>query len=339
MLASICFSQTDSSTGLLRGFNQYPMSLAPHSAIPSPSLCVLGVSQLAESVAFWTYLGFVAQEPLEISGTQAHALFGLEATTSQLLTMPDAQAGHLLLIETKHPNPTTSPYNLGPHAIDIYTTDMDSSLALADGAGANTAYGRLDYAFGPVRLVEGKVSGPDGVVLVFVDITRRRPSLLDRFPERLHSEIHSVVNIVESVDAANMVWSGAVGTGVSGGVGLTVGADATIDAPELGAFLGLATPDRCRMSLLADADIGPIRWEMLQFLDRAPVPAIRLSTWPLPAGLPLVAFAVANISEFVSTLSDKGHNAGALVTLSDRLACSMVDPGGQRYLLIEQQSQ
>jgi hypothetical protein len=295
-------------------------------SIGSPSLCVLGVSDLAQSAAFWTYLGFVATEPELLGEPTATALFGLTATSTQLLCMPDAESGHLLLVKTEHANPTRSPYNLGPHAIDLYTTNMDQSLALAAKAGANTEYGRLDYAFGPVRLVEGKVTGPDGVVLVFVDITRRRPSLLDRFPQRLHSEVHSVVNIVQSVDAANEVWAAE---------GMSIGADSTIEAPELGTFLGLPKPDRCRMSLLADSGVWPIRWEMLQFLDHAPLPAIQLSTWPLPAGLPLVAFLVDDISATSEGLADRRHARGAVVTLSDRLACSMVDPGGQRYLLLE----
>jgi catechol 2,3-dioxygenase-like lactoylglutathione lyase family enzyme len=292
----------------------------------SPAICVIGVSDLAASLKFWTSLGFVETDRRRLSLEVARTLYGLDSTTEEvLLAMPDSTAGLLRLVVTSEPHPTIGPYDRGPHAIDLYTTDIAKSLAIATGAGANTGFGQLDYQFGPVRLQEGKCIGPDGVILVFVDISRRRPSLLDQFPDRLHSEIHSVVNIVASVDAANATWKEA---------GLAVIADAVIDTPELGKFLQLPSPDRCRMSLLASADVAPIRFEQLGFIDGGASAGVDLSTWPLPAGLPLVEFLTSDLTTTTADLRLAGHLLGPIVSVVTGVsACTGQDAIGQRYLI------
>ncbi len=293
----------------------------------SPAVCVLGCTNLPESVAFWTSFGFIERSRVQLDTEQSVSLYGCtEPTTEVLLCMPDAIAGHLRLVSTSRHRPAIGPFDRGPHAIDLYTTDMGRSLTVASAVGANTAFGQLDYQFGPMHLQEGKCVGPDGVIVVFVDITRRRPSVLDRFPDRLHSEVHSVVNIVGSVDAANATWTGAAG--------LTLVADAVIDTPELGEFLQLPHPDRCRMSLLADQGVSPIRFEQLGFIDGGASEGVDISTWPLPGGLPLVEFHCPHLDEVALELTTSGHTFGQMVTLGNRSsACTSLDGVGQRYLL------
>jgi hypothetical protein len=294
--------------------------------VMSPTTCVLGTTDLEGSVRFWSALGFVERSRVELNGVAARNLYGLDGATEVVLAMPDSTRGMLRLVSTPIPHPVVGPFDRGPHAIDLYTTDMDQSLAVAASAGADTSFGQLDYQFGPLRLREGKCLGPDGVILVFVDISRRRPSLLDEFPERLHSEVHSVVNIVRSVDEANRTWTT--------GAGLVVAADAVIDTPQLGEFLQLPTADRCRMSLLCDPEVSPIRFEQLGFIDGGADLGVDLATWPLPAGLPFVEFSSVDVSGTCTRLVQQGHHAGPIVGLDkESQGCSLVDGTGQRYFL------
>ncbi len=296
----------------------------------SPEVCVLGTNHLGESVAFWSALGFVEGSRSILQASSSRELYGIDHDTNEvLMEMPGSSRGHVRLVETPVERPTIGPFDRGPYAIDLYTTDLKRSLSIASQSGASTSSMQLDYAYGDLRLREGKCLGPDGVVIVFVDISRRRPSLLDHEPDRLHSEVHSVVNIVHSVDAANATWKA---------IGLTIVADAVLDTPELAAFMALPTTQRCRMSLLADDDVSPIRFEQLGFVDGGSEFGVDVSAWPLPAGLGLVEFRVASsaddLSGSLTTLTDSGHTVGPRVDTGDSgWARWALDGTGQRYFL------
>ncbi len=225
--------------------------------------------------------------------------YGVPAGGEEItLRVPGTDVGGIRIVATDQAQVPVGSWDRGPFAVDLYTRDMDRSLALAVEAGADHK-GRMVYEFGTMRLEEGKTTGPDGVRLVFISNSTRRPSILDTDPERLHSEVHSIVNIVASVDQFSVAWH-------EGG-GLTVLGDAVIDSPGLADLMELPRVVRARMGLYCDPDVTPIRYEALEFLglseeDTSPLAA----QWPLRPGQPLGVFVVEHFDDALLRLDESG---------------------------------
>ena len=296
------------------------------STLSSPDHVVLGCSDLGAQVAWWTALGFTASAPTEIDAGSAEALYGIGGATTQVsMSVPGAAAGSVRLVRTTQPRGEVGHWDRGPHAIDLYTTDMDRSLEIARAAGARVA-GRMVYDFGTMRLEEGKSVGPDGTIVVFISNSKRRPSVLDHDSSRIHSEVHSIVNIVSSVDAARVAW-------IEGG-GLTLLGDAVIDSPGLADLMELPRVVPARMGLFCDVDVTPIRYEVLEFVGLSSDEGIDLDQWPLKPGLPMACFVVDALDQLIGTLTDVGFVFGPQTALGDgRLAVTGADPSGLRFEL------
>jgi catechol 2,3-dioxygenase-like lactoylglutathione lyase family enzyme len=227
--------------------------------LASPHHAVVATRDLDVMTSFLRTLGFGESARGELSADATRCLYGLGDTTPErLLVAGDAPGGLLRLVATPTPAPASGPYACGPMAIDLYTTDIERSLALAGQAGARCGpIGR--YAAGPTPIAEARAVGPDGLAVVFIQIEPRRPSLLDRQPNRLHSEVHSIVWAVPDVDEAAAPWRAA---------GLQTLADLTLTDPVVGEFLELPRPDApLRLQLLCDEAATPSRLEVLAFLE------------------------------------------------------------------------
>ena len=162
---------------------------------------------------------------------------------------------------------------------DLYTRDIAESLELAARAGAHCRP-LVEYSVGPLGIKEAETVGPDGLTLVFLEVDPRRPSLLDRVPDRLHSEVHSIVWTVGDAGAALPTWTAEAG--------LSVLVDAPIGGPTISDLLGLPRPKRAgalRPALRRGSEPGP--FELLQFTED---PGEPLPTFPLAAGLHAPAF-------------------------------------------------
>jgi catechol 2,3-dioxygenase-like lactoylglutathione lyase family enzyme len=235
--------------------------------LTNPDHVVLGTTDLAATAAFLEAFGF---EPAAEAGTlatdQAGALYGLDRETEQvLLGVPGVRAGRLRLVATPHADATHDPYALGGHALDIYTSDLEASLAVAEAAGALSTSPVARIELGPLVMRQAMVRGPDGLPLVLVEANRRRPTVLDADPDRLHSEAHSIVWAVADVDAAARPLEQA---------GLPRALDVPITDPEVAKVLGVP-PERAhiRMALLGDPDGPAPRMELLAFADPPTGPA------------------------------------------------------------------
>jgi hypothetical protein len=142
---------------------------------------------------------------------------------------------------------------------------------------------------GPLVMRQAMVRGPDALPLVLVEANRRRPTVLDADPGRLHSEVHSIVWAVADVDAASGPLEQA---------GLTRALDVPIADPEVAKVLGVPPEQaRIRMALLGDPDGPAPRMELLAFNDPPTSPVSSDSPLgacePLRARLHAVAFAVS----------------------------------------------
>jgi catechol 2,3-dioxygenase-like lactoylglutathione lyase family enzyme len=291
----------------------------------SPSHVIIGTRDRNAQIAWWTALGFVAGESTDVSAEEALALYGLGAPTTQtVLSVDGATSGHIVLVDTTEEPVSVGPWDRGPHAIDLYTVDMARSLAAAADAGGRVK-GHMRYEFGTMALEEGKSIGPDGTVVVFIQNSKRRPSVLDAAPERLHSEVHSVVNIVASVDAARRSWID--------GAGLDLLGDAVIDSPGLADLMELPKVVAARMGLFCDAEVAPIRFEVLEFVGLDASEGRDLDQWPLKPGLPMVRFTVADLAAEQQALEAAGFVFGEIVATGTGSAVCATDPSGLRFQL------
>lgn len=234
---------------------------------------VVGASDLATSVAFVEALGFEVVARRSLPAETADVLYALPTAVDEVvLAAPGAAAGAVRLVATPLPRPAHDPYRRGGHALDLYTTDIERSLALSAEAGAHV--GPLaDYDFGPIHLRQGQATGPDGVPWVFVEIAHRLPSLLDTEPERLHSELHSTVWAVDDLDATTAWWTDVVG--------LDLRSRFPITEPAVPAFMGLPRPTTLAMSVLTGPGAAAPRFELLAYDDE---PGTHVPVVPLVAG-------------------------------------------------------
>lgn len=149
-------------------------------------------------------------------------------------------------------------WDLGPRGLDVYVHDLDDALARVMSAGwRGGAVGSI--SLGPVRMRQVLVAGPDGVPIVMVESSHRRPSLLDT-ESHWCSEIYSVVWCVSDRDHEVSLWTAA---------GAVAGPPLEFADPSLGAYLDLPVADSpLRMITLASEDGASTRLELLSFPGR-----------------------------------------------------------------------
>ena len=295
----------------------------PAPLLASPDHALIGSADPGQQAAFWVAMGFTITARSTLSAPLAR-IYGVDEGAEEItLRVPGAEAGGLRIVATTQPAVPVGPWDRGPFAVDLYTRDMDRSLALAVAAGATHA-GRMVYEFGTMRLEEGKTTGPDGVRLVFIANSTRRPSVLDADESLLHSEVHSIVNIVDSVDAFSAAWSG--------GAGLTVLGDAVIATAGLADLMELPKVVSARMGLYCDADVSPIRYEALEFvgLDASDSSSL-VAQWPLRPGQPIGVFITERFDDALFALDSNGFDMEGDVNVEGVRVAMGVDPCGIRF--------
>jgi catechol 2,3-dioxygenase-like lactoylglutathione lyase family enzyme len=297
----------------------------------SPTHAVIGVSDIDASLDWWTGLGFGVTSENTLDPEAAEGLFGLAGAVEQVeLRVDEAPGGAIWLVQTPHLQSTLGPIDTGPYALNLYTTDMDASVALSNDLGAKFG-GRLAYTIGNLVLEEVSMFGPDGSLLVFIASSDRDPSVLDIHPEWLHSEIHSIVSSVRSVDTSNRFWSDQLGMTILTTRNLNSG---------LGSLPKFSHEIRTRMTSLCDEFINPIRYSFVEFNDISQDHNARnVSTWPLPAACPLGCFTVVDVANSAAQMFRAGATFGEIVDLGHGCAIGGskgiwgLDPNGTRFIL------
>jgi hypothetical protein len=299
------------------------MTTPSRPLLASPDHALIGSVDPEHQAAFWVAMGFTITQRAAVSAPLAR-VYGIDEGTDEItLRVPGAAAGGLRIVGTTQPSVPVGPWDRGPFAVDLYTRDMDRSLALAVDAGATHA-GRMVYEFGTMRLEEGKTTGPDGVRLVFIANSTRRPSVLDTDETRLHSEVHSIVNVVESVDMFSAAWST--------GAGLTILGDAVIATPGLADLMELPKVVSARMGLYCDASVTPIRYEALEFIGLDTTDSASLvAQWPLRPGQPIGVFIAEHFDDALFALDSNGFDMEGDVNVDGMRVAMGVDPCGIRF--------
>jgi hypothetical protein len=171
----------------------------------------------------------------------------------------------------------------GPRAIDLYVRSLDEAIdATVLRLGDSVAISPVgEISLGPVRMCQAMCTGPDGLQIVLVESTHRRPSLLDEQPERLISEPYSVVWAVPDRDLEAAAW-------VAGGA--TKGIDLAFADASLAAYLGLPAADTVvHMATLSDAAVSCGRLELMSFPQHADSDAVAVGA-PSTTGIVALQF-------------------------------------------------
>lgn len=311
----------------------------------SPTHVVIGATDLDASINWWTGLGFGVTTENTLDSDAADVLFGLAGEVEQVeLRVDEAPGGAIWLVQTPRANAMRGTFDTGPYAVELYTTDIEASLALAADLGAIPS-GRLEQNldtvhrfsagnfgnFGNFGTDQASVLGPDGFVVVFTAAGERHPSVLDIHPEWLHSEIHSIVSTVRNVDTANRFWSEHLDLGALVEPASESGLDQLMKLPQ---SIGTRTTTLC------DEFANPIRYQFIEFNGLTPEDHVgMLSTWPLQASRPLGCFTVANVAAAAAHLFRAGATFGDVVGLGDGCAIGGskaiwgLDPNGIRFIL------
>lgn len=294
--------------------------------LSSPSHVVVGCSDLEKMEQFLGNFGFVGAAAPELSLAAAAALYGLEGAAPQrLLSTPGAEQGWVRLVATSHGARSHGPYDPRPVAIDLYTRDIHRSLEISRRAGAHLGE-LVEYELGPLAIKEVEVVGPDHLVVVFIQVNQLRPSVLDHDPDRLHSEVHSVVLAVADADIALPFWTDAA---------LTTLIDDKIEGPLISKLMDLPRPNvPIRFILLCDEASRPARLELLEFFEDRVTPGQvtpdgTLPTWPLSGGLHAPGFTVPDLDAAMAALA--AADFGDVVQVGDQRGVSAVAPGDVRF--------
>ncbi len=135
--------------------------------------------------------------------------FGFEvlesAQTEVLLGAAGAPSGRLRLVAGQPSDePAPRVWDLGARLLGIYSHDLDATVASVTAAGGRSLP-PVTYPYGTASLSELVAEGVDGVWWTVPQAVpgAHRPS--DAFatePERLHSELHTAVLVVDDHDAA-----------------------------------------------------------------------------------------------------------------------------------------
>jgi catechol 2,3-dioxygenase-like lactoylglutathione lyase family enzyme len=300
----------------------------------SPTHVVIGATDLDASIDWWTAFGFGVVTENTLDPDVADGLFGLAGEVEQVeLRVDEAPGGAIWLVQTPRRQNSRGPFDSGPHTVELYTTDMEASVALAADLGAIPG-GQSEHLVGNVALQRVSVFGPDGLGAMFTAFADRQPSVLDIHPEWLHSEIHSIVSTVRNVDTANRFWSEQLG--------LTIASDSHMDS-GLESLMQLPRDTSSRMTVLCDEFSNPIRYAFIEFTGLTPDdrPA-SLPTWPLPAACSLACFTVADVATSAAQMFRAGATFGDVVDLGEGCAIGGskaiwgIDPNGTRFILAGQ---
>jgi catechol 2,3-dioxygenase-like lactoylglutathione lyase family enzyme len=291
--------------------------------LTSPTHAVVGSHDVEATVKFFTCLGFEPATRRPIPSEAASALYGLESATEEVeLTAGGSLRGAICIVGTPRRATPCGPFDVGGYDLSLYTTDLDRSAEVAARAGAHVGPVAV-LKLGPVVMRQQQAIGPEGIRIVFIQSSHRRPSILDDDPKRVHSEVHSIVWCVESIERAAPFWRRA---------GLAQAFDAPIADPAVSTLLELSRPlVPIRMSLFSDDSLSPSRFELLEFPEdglsrpREGVP---------PPGIWALGFGVPDVASAISAL--QGGSFGEAVFLEPaRRAATGEAPGGVRFELRE----
>ncbi|MGA3564482.1 hypothetical protein [Melissospora conviva] len=180
---------------------------------------------------------------------------------SALLGVPGSTGGRLRLVPAAdRPAGWTPPalWDPGARLLGIYSRDLSATVsAIADAGGRPRT--PVTYPYGAASLSELVAQGADGIwwtVPQAVAGAHRPSPAFAADASRLHSELHTVVLVVDDHDAAVRFF-------VAGG--LRVAFDGTMTGPDFEELVGMPAGAALRLAFLVGPDEAPARVEIMSF--------------------------------------------------------------------------
>ncbi|TDD35608.1 hypothetical protein E1287_13235 [Actinomadura sp. KC06] len=239
---------------------------------------LVGVTDFGPHLDFFCgRLGYEVAAEGEVPGPVAGALWGTGPSGVEAIALSAAGAdtGQIHLVRVPEPlAPAVRPHNLdvGLIGIDMYAKDIETAHAQFAEAGIGWSSPPATYAVAvgdqEVTVTQGVCPAPDGTAVVFVQpAAARGTAAWDADPERLYTELTSVVCHVPDADAEIAFWG-------PDGLGMSLWYDVVFSSPGFDAVADLPPGTRMRLAFLAGertARIEVTSAEGEHRVDRRPV--------------------------------------------------------------------
>jgi hypothetical protein len=205
----------------------------------------------------------VACSDIGVAATFHAEAFGMEVVErvagSILMGAPNASSGRVRLVAAESTSgPVARVWDLGPRLLGIYSHDLDATAAAVSAAGGESGP-PVTYPYGTASLSELVARGPDNVwwtVPLAVPGAHRRSDAYAHAPDRLHSELHTAVLVVDDHDAAVAFFA-------AGGLGTVF--DGEMTGPDFETLVGMPRGAALRLAFMGGPDHLPARFEIMSF--------------------------------------------------------------------------
>lgn len=205
----------------------------------------------------------VACVNVETSLTFYQDAFGFEVLERSgdevLIGAAGAPAGRVRLVPAEAGASTDAEvWDLGPRLLGIYSHDLDATVERVTAAGGR-ARTPVTYPYGTASLSETVAAGPDGVwwtVPRAVPGAHRHSDAYAAEPDRLHSELHTAVLVVDDHDAALAFFTAG---------GLDTVFDGEMTGPDFERLVGMPEGAALRLAFMGGPDHLPARFELMSF--------------------------------------------------------------------------
>lgn len=227
----------------------------PAPLVEGITAAIIGARDFGPHLGFFRdRLGYEVAAEGTVPAAVADALWGTGPgdVDTMALAAAGADTGRIHLVRVPEPfAPAERPHNLdvGLIGIDMYTKDIEAAHTrfAADGIDWSTPPATYGVAVGDqeVMVTQGVCPAPDGTVVVFVrPAAVRGTAAWEADPERLYTELTSVVCHVPDADAEIAFWG-------PDGLGMSLWYDVVFSSPGFDTVAGLPSGTRMRLAFLA----------------------------------------------------------------------------------------
>lgn len=176
-----------------------------------------------------------------------------------LLGVPGAPSGRIRLVPGEGTGAADARvWDLGARLFGIYTRDIESTARAITAAGG-VSQPRVSYPYGERTMTEMVGYGMDGVwwtIPLALPGAHRPSAALAGDPQRIHSELHTAVLVVDDHDAAAAFFTAG---------GMTTVFDGGMEGEDIERLVGLPSGAKLRLTFLSGPDHLPARMELMSF--------------------------------------------------------------------------
>lgn len=288
-----------------------------------PHHAIFGTADFPKLAAFFSIFGYQPRRIPPLSAEAASSLYGLEGEAEQWLLRSAGLDCPIRIVKTPHAAVPAVPMQLGPYGIDIYSSDLKLTLAVAGAAGFPTTE-IVSYEVEGYPRDEARALGPEDFTVFLIESeVQRFPSGLDRQYWRAHSQVHMLCWVVDRIDEERRFWCDEAG--------MTINRDVLLDPQAMVDLMGHPRPVRLGAVQVADADIHR-RMELMHYPDDHPP---RRPDWPLRGGFHGGAFRVRDIDAMMERMpsAEFGRITTADFGAGPQRVVTATSPGGVRMEL------